>query len=291
MNRVIYYLVYALISLSCTNMLYSQEKKLKDYSNDEFKHLIETNGKELVQTHGEEILELLQWRIPTKSMEDQSVGLKRRTRKNDLPMYRVLKEGGSDTINLLNRTKYFKYPRRLSELEILAFLLFEINGQKNALLLCDGKVTTQKGYEKENWAKISEFLRKPDLSEGFFYTEKIANNDLQSKVNSIIAEQNTELEIKKLINSIDDAKIDEFLQYHFKFRKILRALESYKSEKNTWPNSLYLLVISNHLLLEDISFIDSEGFVATPHIAGKLEQNDAQQKFFTSRFLKAIKNS
>lgn len=256
-----------------TSLVSAQEKKLFVPSNAELSTLLDKGGKDLVNQHGEEMLEWMYWRIITKEMDDPSEPRLLRNKKNDLPVYRALKSGGDATIALLNRSNFFKYPRHFNELEVIAFLLFELVGHNESISIAEKKLLVAKNYEKANWVEIKSLLALPDLSSGFFYYE--TKKDIAPESYQITLQVR---QIKEHSTVMDEVAFENFLAAHYKFHTIVKALLQYRSQENSWPTSLYLLTQKQLLDFQGITFPDSAGFLHTPNLLGELKGEDQKQK-------------
>ena len=182
-NEIIMALYFVAIS---SNFAYAQDKKLIDYPRKEAIALLEAGGTDLIKKHGEEILEAMYLQvIPTdEELWERSSAPERnrRNEKRNLPAFKALKSGGEASLNLIQNTRFFKYPRYLSYLEVIAFFLLDAKGQKEALQFAEGQMVNKIGYEKENWQTIINLLKKAELAEGYFFYESITNAVISSGI-------------------------------------------------------------------------------------------------------------
>jgi hypothetical protein len=278
MIRIKHSIFLTLLFLSVDSPLaYAQDKKLIDYPRKEAIALLEEGGPELVKKHGEEMLDFIYLTlIPTDEEQLElasSPNRQERRKKQDLPVFKALKSGGETSLELIRRTDFFKYPRHLSDLEVIAFFLYDMKGQKEAIAFAEVIMSGKTGYERNNWQTIVALINNDQLSQGNFFYGKLSNT-----MEEILRVNKMETQMKNQVNKMQEPEQSRFFANHYRFQKILEALIKYYSTEKVWPDSLYLLAEKKLIEMPEISFIDADGFAHIPMLLGKLKDGDNSQK-------------
>jgi len=278
MIRIKYSILLTLLFLSVGSPLaYAQDKKLIDYPRKEAIALLEAGGPELVKKHGEEMLDFIYLTlIPTDEelLElTSSPNRQERRKKQDLPVFKALKSGGETSLELIRRTDFFKYPRHLSDLEVIAFFLYDMKGQKEAITFAEATMSGKTGYERNNWQTIVTLINNDELSEGYFFYGKLSNT-----MEEILRVNKLETKMKNQVSKMQEPEQSKFFANHYRFQKIIEALLKYYSTEKVWPDSLYLLAEKKLIEMPEISFIDAEGFAHIPMLLGQLKVGEKTQK-------------
>jgi hypothetical protein len=179
---------------------------------------------------------------------------------------------------MLQESKYFKYPQHSTDLEVIAFLLFDMMGLKNATQFAEARIAGKSGYELANWKLIIDMIKRPELPSGNFFIERTVSSNLREPVPTIEQLRRQRIQLKDLLLLNQENGSHDLLNHHYRFHKILKAVIQINSDEEDWPDSIYQIAKKKYLDWPDINFIDHEGFSYTPRIINSLKNDDEQQK-------------
>lgn len=274
-------LTVAILSWLIVSYRLNGEPLMSNLSESSFLELLGNGGEILIQNQGDALLELLYFKRKPTDAELEKMTFNPpvlKDKKDDLPVFQALKNGGKSTLDMLTTTAFFDYPVHPAELEVIAYLLMDIMGAEKAAQFAKERSVVKDCFRKDNWNQILKMLDDPKIHSGHFIVERFVPGNIKEIQPTLSDLVNERAGFKKLLSEAKTIDSVDAAYNYYHFRKILLAVNKFSFEKRTQPQSLYDLVSENYLPQSALMFTDSESFFYVPRYFYIKQKNDENKE-------------